>query len=74
VLFLAIPLLPHHANPLKEIGKPLALCESVYERIREELPSWSHPSGTFTLFCDAAHATLPYLASAQEFHSKRLQP
>ncbi|KAG0132105.1 hypothetical protein HOY82DRAFT_484106 [Tuber indicum] len=48
------------------IGKLLALCESVYKWklcIREELPNWSHPSGTFTLLGDSAHATLPYLAS-----------
>jgi len=58
--------LSHHDNLFKRIGKLLALCESVYKWklcIREELPNWSHHSGTFTLLGDAAHATLPYLAS-----------
>jgi len=67
VLFLAIHFFSHHANLFKRIGKLLALCESVYKWklcIREELPKWSHPSGTFTLPGDAAHATLPYLASS----------
>src|SRR6202012_3052331 len=27
-----------------------------------EMPTWSHPSGHFTLLGDACHATLPYLA------------
>ncbi|KAF8470776.1 hypothetical protein BDZ91DRAFT_550157 [Kalaharituber pfeilii] len=27
-----------------------------------ELPTWTHPSGGFTLLGDACHATLPYLA------------
>ncbi|KIY01510.1 uncharacterized protein Z520_03062 [Fonsecaea multimorphosa CBS 102226] len=27
-----------------------------------EMPTWSHPSGRFTLLGDACHATLPYLA------------
>jgi salicylate hydroxylase len=29
----------------------------------EEMVSWSHPDGKFTLLGDACHATLPYLAS-----------
>ncbi|RFU26959.1 hypothetical protein B7463_g9381, partial [Scytalidium lignicola] len=29
----------------------------------EEMKTWSHPSGKFTLLGDACHATLPYLAS-----------
>ncbi|KAF2187164.1 FAD/NAD(P)-binding domain-containing protein [Zopfia rhizophila CBS 207.26] len=49
------------------ISKLLALCESVYKWrlcIRPGLdPTWSHESGTFTILGDAAHATLPYLAS-----------
>ncbi|KAF2836188.1 FAD binding domain-containing protein [Patellaria atrata CBS 101060] len=49
------------------IPKLLALCESVHKWrlcIRPALePSWSHPSGAFTLLGDAVHATLPYLAS-----------
>lgn len=49
------------------IPKLLALCESVYKwrlMIRPGLdPTWSHESGAFTILGDAAHATLPYLAS-----------
>ena len=49
------------------ISKLLALCESVYKWrlcIRPNLnPTWSHESGAFTILGDAAHATLPYLAS-----------
>lgn len=49
------------------IPKLLALCESVYKWrlcIRPNLnPTWSHSSGAFTILGDAAHATLPYLAS-----------
>lgn len=49
------------------IPKLLALCESVYKWrlcIRPNLnPTWSHESGAFTILGDAAHATLPYLAS-----------
>ncbi|KAF2085593.1 FAD/NAD(P)-binding domain-containing protein [Saccharata proteae CBS 121410] len=49
------------------IPKLLSLCDSVYKWrlcIRPDLsPSWSHPSGTFTMLGDAVHATLPYLAS-----------
>lgn len=49
------------------IPKLLALCESVYKWrlcIRPNLnPTWSHHSGAFTILGDAAHATLPYLAS-----------
>ena len=49
------------------IPKLLSLCTSVFKwrlttRPQPE-PSWSHPSATFTLLGDAAHATLPYLAS-----------
>jgi salicylate hydroxylase len=29
---------------------------------RPELPTWSHPSGKFTLLGDAVHATLPYVS------------
>ena len=49
------------------IPKLLALCESVYKWrlcIRPGLdPTWSHGSAAFTILGDAAHATLPYLAS-----------
>jgi salicylate hydroxylase len=49
------------------IPKLLALCDSVYKwrlMIRPGLdPTWSHESGAFTILGDAAHATLPYLAS-----------
>ncbi|KAH7123024.1 hypothetical protein EDB81DRAFT_225786 [Dactylonectria macrodidyma] len=49
------------------IGKMLAMCDSVLKWrlcIRPGLePTWSHPSGSFTLLGDAVHATLPYLAS-----------
>jgi salicylate hydroxylase len=49
------------------IPKLLALCESVYKWrlcIRPNLnPTWSHESSAFTMLGDAAHATLPYLAS-----------
>lgn len=49
------------------IPKLLALCESVFKWrlcIRPNLnPTWSHESGAFTILGDAAHATLPYLAS-----------
>jgi salicylate hydroxylase len=49
------------------IPKLLALCESVYKwrlMIRPGLnPTWSHDSAAFTILGDAAHATLPYLAS-----------
>ncbi|KAF2270334.1 FAD/NAD(P)-binding domain-containing protein [Lojkania enalia] len=49
------------------IGKLLLLCDSVYKWrlcIRPTLdPTWSHESGAFTILGDAAHATLPYLAS-----------
>jgi salicylate hydroxylase len=49
------------------IPKLLALCKSVYKwrlMIRPGLdPTWSHESGAFTILGDAAHATLPYLAS-----------
>lgn len=49
------------------IPKLLALCESVYKWrlcIRPGLdPTWSHESAAFTILGDAAHATLPYLAS-----------
>ena len=49
------------------ISKMLAHCKSVHKWrlcIRPSLnPSWSHPSAAFTVLGDAAHATLPYLAS-----------
>ncbi|KAJ8131615.1 hypothetical protein O1611_g2012 [Lasiodiplodia mahajangana] len=51
------------------LGKLASLCdsESVLKWrlcIRPGLePTWSHPSGTFTMLGDAVHATLPYLAS-----------
>jgi salicylate hydroxylase len=49
------------------IPKLLALCESVYKwrlMIRPGLdPTWSHESAAFAILGDAAHATLPYLAS-----------
>ncbi|KAF2682318.1 FAD/NAD(P)-binding domain-containing protein [Lentithecium fluviatile CBS 122367] len=49
------------------IPKLLALCESVCKWrlcIRPNLnPTWSHENGAFTMLGDAAHATLPYLAS-----------
>jgi salicylate hydroxylase len=49
------------------LTKLLALCTSAtkwYLMIRSPLdPSWSHPSGAFTVLSDAAHAALPYLAS-----------
>lgn len=50
------------------IPKLLSLCESVLKWrlcIRTNLePTWSHPSGTFTLLGDAAHATLPIWPAA----------
>ncbi|KAF2728862.1 FAD binding domain-containing protein [Polyplosphaeria fusca] len=49
------------------IPKLLSLCESVQKWrlcIRPNLhPTWSHDSAAFTILGDAAHATLPYLAS-----------
>lgn len=49
------------------IPKLLALCKDVFKwrlMIRPGLdPTWSHPSSAFTILGDAAHATLPYLAS-----------
>ncbi|KAK2596255.1 hypothetical protein QQS21_006347 [Conoideocrella luteorostrata] len=49
------------------IGKMLNLCESVLKWrlcMRPGLdPTWSEPSGSFTMLGDAVHATLPYLAS-----------
>ncbi|KAF2636589.1 FAD/NAD(P)-binding domain-containing protein [Massarina eburnea CBS 473.64] len=49
------------------IPKLLSLCSSVHKWrlcIRPNLnPTWSHSSGAFTMLGDAAHATLPYLAS-----------
>jgi salicylate hydroxylase len=49
------------------ISKLLALCDSVHKWrlcIRPGLdPTWSHESAAFTILGDAAHATLPYLAS-----------
>ena len=59
VLSLAIPFLPYNANPLKSIGKPLALHESVYKWklcTREELSNWSHLSDAFTLLGDTAQS------------------
>ncbi|KAL4954712.1 hypothetical protein BDW69DRAFT_205031 [Aspergillus filifer] len=44
----------------------LTLCPSVLRWrlcIRTPLSSWVHPSASFALLGDAAHATLPYLAS-----------
>ncbi|KAF1842815.1 FAD/NAD(P)-binding domain-containing protein [Cucurbitaria berberidis CBS 394.84] len=49
------------------IPKLLNLCQSVAKwrlMIRPGLdPTWSHESAAFTILGDAAHATLPYLAS-----------
>ncbi|KAI8940516.1 hypothetical protein NX059_004193 [Plenodomus lindquistii] len=49
------------------IPKLLALCQSVAKwrlMIRPGLdPTWSHESSAYTILGDAAHATLPYLAS-----------
>lgn len=49
------------------ISKLLGLCDSVFKWrlcIRPGLdPTWSHKSAAFTILGDAAHATLPYLAS-----------
>lgn len=49
------------------IPKLLNLCQSVFKwrlMIRPGLdPTWSNASGSFTILGDAAHATLPYLAS-----------
>jgi salicylate hydroxylase len=49
------------------LTKLLGLCTSSTKwrlTIRPPLnPSWSHPSGAFTILGDAAHAALPYLAS-----------
>jgi salicylate hydroxylase len=49
------------------IPKLLALCQSVAKwrlMIRPGLdPTWSHETGAYTILGDAAHATLPYLAS-----------
>ncbi|KAJ4382603.1 hypothetical protein N0V86_001825 [Didymella sp. IMI 355093] len=49
------------------IPKLLALCKDVFKwrlMIRPGLdPTWSHHSAAFTILGDAAHATLPYLAS-----------
>ncbi|KAJ4422955.1 hypothetical protein N0V82_002349 [Gnomoniopsis sp. IMI 355080] len=57
----------HFADWDPRISKLLSLCDSVLKwrlMIRPGLePTWSHPSGTFTMLGDAVHATLPYLAS-----------
>jgi salicylate hydroxylase len=59
----------HFARWDPRLGKLAALCdaESVLKWrlcIRPGLePTWSHPSGAFTMLGDAVHATLPYLAS-----------
>lgn len=57
----------HFADWDPLISKLLSLCDSVLKwrlMIRPGLePTWSHPSGTFTMLGDAVHATLPYLAS-----------
>ncbi|EQB55920.1 FAD binding domain-containing protein [Colletotrichum gloeosporioides Cg-14] len=49
------------------ISKMLLMCDEVLKWrlcIRPGLdPTWSHPSGAFTMLGDAVHATLPYLAS-----------
>lgn len=56
-----------YANWDPRIPKLLSLCDSVTKWrlcIRPGLdPTWSHASGAFTILGDAAHATLPYLAS-----------
>lgn len=50
-----------------KIRKMVAMCDSVLKWrlcIRPGLePTWSDPSGAFTMLGDAVHATLPYLAS-----------
>ncbi|KAK2608249.1 hypothetical protein N8I77_006873 [Diaporthe amygdali] len=57
----------HFADWDPRIPKLLSMCDSVLKwrlMIRPGLePTWSHPSGTFTMLGDAVHATLPYLAS-----------
>lgn len=57
----------HFADWDPRIPKLLSLCDSVLKwrlMIRPGLePTWSHPSGAFTMLGDAVHATLPYLAS-----------
>lgn len=57
----------HFADWDPRIPKLLSLCDSVLKwrlMIRPGLePTWSHPTGTFTMLGDAVHATLPYLAS-----------
>ncbi|KAG6354926.1 hypothetical protein INS49_004007 [Diaporthe citri] len=57
----------HFADWDPRIPKLLSMCNSVLKwrlMIRPGLePTWSHPSGTFTMLGDAVHATLPYLAS-----------
>ncbi|KAH8144869.1 uncharacterized protein LAJ45_11139 [Morchella importuna] len=48
------------------IPKLLSLCTQVHKwklLIRHPPEHWYHPSGTFVLLGDSAHATLPYLAS-----------
>lgn len=57
----------HFADWDPRIPKLLSLCDSVLKwrlMIRPGLePTWSHPTGAFTMLGDAVHATLPYLAS-----------
>ncbi|OHF01820.1 FAD binding domain-containing protein [Colletotrichum orchidophilum] len=57
----------HFAGWDPRIGKMLQMCDEVLKWrlcIRPGLePTWSHPSGAFTMLGDAVHATLPYLAS-----------
>ncbi|KAK1637732.1 FAD binding domain-containing protein [Colletotrichum phormii] len=57
----------HFAGWDPRISKMLQMCDEVLKWrlcIRPGLePTWSHPSGAFTMLGDAVHATLPYLAS-----------
>ncbi|TDZ19571.1 FAD-dependent monooxygenase OpS4 [Colletotrichum orbiculare MAFF 240422] len=57
----------HFAGWDPRVGKMLRMCDGVLKWrlcIRPGLePTWSHPSGAFTMLGDAVHATLPYLAS-----------
>ncbi|KAJ4172406.1 hypothetical protein NW754_002604 [Fusarium falciforme] len=60
----------HFADWDPRIGKMLSLCDSVGSILKWRLcirpgldPTWSDPSGAFTMLGDAVHATLPYLAS-----------
>ncbi|KAJ3539020.1 hypothetical protein NM208_g5661 [Fusarium decemcellulare] len=60
----------HFADWDPRIGKMLSLCDAVGSILKWRLcirpgldPTWSDPSGAFTMLGDAVHATLPYLAS-----------